>query len=114
MLNLGLIKLSDGSGRVVKAGQQIDPDIVGFRGIPAQRVKNVLDMGFVQPAETGLDNAQMVETNIFHPPLSASLPIHPISRGTDRWMGIAPFSLICVSIITLRFSEVCTSVFPKS
>ena len=113
MLNLGLIKLSDGSGRVVKARQQIGPDIAGFRGIPAQRVKNVLDMGFVQPAETGLDNAKLVETNIFHHPLSASLPIHPIDRGTDRWMGIAPFSMICVSIITLRFSEVCTSVFPK-
>ena len=58
MLNLGLIKLPDGSGRVVKACQQIGPDIADFRGIPAQAVKNVLDMGFIQLAETGLDNAQ--------------------------------------------------------
>lgn len=58
MLNLGLIKLSDGSGRVVKARQQIGPDIADFRGIPAQAVKNVFNVGLIQLAETGLDNAQ--------------------------------------------------------
>lgn len=58
MLNLCLIELPDGSGRVVKARQQISPDIADFGGIPVQRIKNVLDMCFVQPAETSLDNAQ--------------------------------------------------------
>ena len=150
ILHLCLIKLPDGSGRVVKAGEKISADIVDFLRTLTQAVKHILDMRFVQlpkagtyrldrnflppDLDSGLRRSQnignqvcypfnilfaiflhkLVKTNIFHHLLPARLPIHLISRRLDRWIGLVPLGLIIVSIITLRFSEVCTSVFPKS
>ena len=70
MLHLCLIKLPDGSGRVVKAGEQISADIVDFLRTLTQAVKHILDMRFVQLPKAG---TYRLDRNFLPPYLDSGL-----------------------------------------
>ena len=52
MLHLGLKVMPDGNGGIIQGGQQIPSDVADFGGVFLHAVKDVFDVGLLQPPKT--------------------------------------------------------------